>query len=126
MTSFINLTTYLASDEQRNLGVLDVDGNVASALTEYLSFHSAPQKGEMLSKANAISDIAFKLSLEYRTPNVLINAKSFFLPTLVSALQKKGLVPFYTFAQRSMIVKGGTVMDKAYVHKALVECSPEL
>lgn len=125
MTNFINLTTYLASDEQRNLGVLDVDGNVATALTEYLGFNSVPHKGEMLAKANAIADIAFKLSIDYRTKNVLINAKSFFLPTLVCALQKKGLVPFYTFAQRSMIVKDGTVMDKAYVHKAIVECTPE-
>lgn len=126
MTVYINLTTYLASDEQRELGVLDVDGYVASALTEYLSFHSAPKEGEMLEKATSIADIAFRLSIEYRTPCVLINAKSFFLPTLVSALQKKGLVPFYTFAQRSMTVKGGTVMERGYVHKAIVECTPEL
>lgn len=125
MNKFINLTTYLASDEQRKLGVIDIDGDVASALTEYLYFQSPPQKGEMLDKANAIADIAENLSSIYGTKNVLINTKAFFLPTLVLALQKRELIPFYTFAQRSLKVAAGVVVNKGYVHKAIVECTPE-
>ncbi|EOC0012467.1 hypothetical protein ACI0X9_004194, partial [Cronobacter turicensis] len=83
MTKFINLTTYLASDVQRELGVIDIDGNVATALTEFLSFPSAPEIGEMQSKAKAIADIAKNLCDKEGTTNVLINAKSFFIPTLV-------------------------------------------
>ncbi|PHM72206.1 hypothetical protein [Xenorhabdus sp. KJ12.1] len=125
MTKFINLTTYLASNEQRDMGVIDVDGNVASALTEYLVFHSPPEKGEMLEKANVIADIASNLSIEHDTSNVLINAKSFFIPTLVAALQKRGLTPFITFAQRSTRFQEGKIMSKDYVHKSLVDCTPE-
>ncbi|MDG4696039.1 hypothetical protein P7V44_07275 [Providencia sp. CRE-3FA-0001] len=126
MAKYINLTTYRASPSQRELGVIDINGNIASALSELLSFHSAPQKGEMLVKANSIADIAYNLSVENETPNVLINAKAFFIPTLVAALQSRGLVPFYTFAQRSTTVKDGTVLEKTYIHKNIVECSPEI
>ncbi|EGT5675663.1 hypothetical protein AGJ34_22100 [Cronobacter dublinensis subsp. dublinensis] len=125
MTKFINLTTYLASDVQRELGVIDIDGNVAAALTEFLSFPSAPASGEMQAKAKAIADIAKNLCDKEGTINVLINAKSFFIPTLVFALQKKGLTPFYTFAHRSTKVSDGVVLNKEYVHKALVKCIPE-
>ena len=126
MAKYINLTAYLSSDKQRALGVIDINGNIASALKELLSFHFAPEKGEMLIKANDIADIALNLSNEFQTRNVLINAKAFFIPTLVYALQKRGLVPFYTFANRTTTVKDGAVIDQGYVHKDIVECAPEI
>lgn len=125
MNKIINLTTYRASDIQRALGVIDVDGNVATALTEFLTFQSPPLEGEMLSKATSIADIAENLCAVSGTTNVLVNAKSFFLPTLVSVLEKRGLTSYYTFALRSTKVADGVVMNKEYVHKALVKCSPD-
>lgn len=125
MTDYINLTTYLASNEQRELGVIDVDGNTASALAELLAFTSPPSPGDMKCKASEIALIAKNLSIYHRTNNVLINGKSFFLPTLVAELQKNGLNPFYTFAQSSMSVSNGVVKNKTYKHKALISCAPE-
>jgi len=126
MSKYINLTAYRASEPQLAFGVIDINGNIASALKELLSFPVVPQRGEMLMKANDIADIAFNLSMEFGTSNVLINAKAFFIPTLVHALQKRGLVPFYTFANRSTTVRDGAVLEQKYVHKNIVECSPEI
>lgn len=125
MTKYVNLTTYLASNAQREMGVIDIDGNVVAALTELLSFPYVPLPGEMLEKANVIASIAINLCQKEGTKSVLINAKSFFLPTLVSALQQNGITPYYTFAQRSTKVEHGVIVSKEYSHKALVNCIPE-
>lgn len=40
----VNMTAYLASPEQREMGVIDVDQQVSHALRELLTFNTCPSE----------------------------------------------------------------------------------
>ncbi len=120
---YINLTTYKASPAQREMGVIDIDNNVVSALKDLLSFPVSPCSALMQKRAEQIAEIAATLSSEHHTINVLIHAKMYFVPSLVSALTRKGLESFVTYAPKTIEVNEGKI-TRNYTHQDIVSCIP--
>lgn len=120
---FINLTTYKASPAQREMGVIDIDNNIVSALKDLLLFPVSPCSALMQKRAEQIAEVAANLSTEHHTTNVLIHAKMYFVPSLVSALTRKGLKSFVTYASKTVEVNEGKITRK-YTHQGIVSCVP--
>ncbi|QAS68377.1 hypothetical protein [Klebsiella michiganensis] len=74
----VNMTAYLASPEQREMGVIDVDQQVSHALRELLTFNTCPSEDVMTDKAKEFAEIATSLCNKYKADGVLVYAKTFF------------------------------------------------
>lgn len=116
----VNMTAYLASPEQREMGVIDVDHQVSHALRELLTFNTCPSEDVMTDKAKEFAEIATSLCNKYKADGVLVYAKTFFMPVLVSALSARGIVSYVTYAPKVTSVDNSGSVSRNYKHVDLV------
>ncbi|MCW7549988.1 hypothetical protein OO184_19115 [Photorhabdus sp. APURE] len=116
----INMTAYLASDEQREMGVIDVEQHISHAIREKLSFTFCPSVEEMTLRANELADIAVALCEKYKADGVLVYAKTFFMHILISAIYSRGIAPYVTYAPKVTVVGRGGNINRKYKHANLV------
>lgn len=119
----VNLTAYKASDAQREMGVIDVERQTSQFIREKLSFNDCPTVHLMQQRADELADLALLLCSRYKAEGVLVYAKTYFMPTLISALSERGIKAFATYAPKSIICEQGK-MSSRYTHSNLVCCSP--
>ena len=74
----VNMTAYLASPEQREMGVIDVDQQVSHALRELLTFNTCPSEDVMTDKAKEFAEIATSLCNKYKADGVLVLCQNLF------------------------------------------------
>ncbi|TDB44271.1 hypothetical protein [Photorhabdus luminescens] len=116
----VNMTAYLASDEQREMGVIDVEQHISHAIREKLSFASCPSVEEMTLRANELADIAVALCEKYKADGVLVYAKTFFMHILISAISSRGIAPYVTYAPKVTVVGREGNINRTYKHANLV------
>ncbi|HAT2864343.1 TPA: hypothetical protein I8376_004255 [Citrobacter freundii] len=116
----VNMTAYLASPEQREMGVIDVDQQVSHALRELLTFNTCPSEDVMTDKAKEFAEIATSLCNKYKVDGVLVYAKTYFMPVLVSALRARGIVSYVTYAPKVTSVDNSGSVSRNYKHVDLV------
>ena len=121
----VNMTAYLASASQRELGVIDVEQDVSHAIREKLMFLSCPSVELMQLRANELADIAENLCARYDTECVLVYAKTFFLHILVSTLHQRGIRSYATYAPKVVTFEKGEV-NRKYTHTDLICCVPSV
>ncbi|EKH6496423.1 MULTISPECIES: hypothetical protein [Enterobacterales] len=121
--SIVNLTAYKASDAQREMGVIDVERDISQIIREKLSFNDCPTVSLMQQRADELADIALLLCSRHQAEGVLVYAKTYFMPTLITALSERGITAFATYAPKSIVCEQGQ-MSSRYTHSNLVCCSP--
>lgn len=116
----VNMTAYLASPEQREMGVIDVEQQISHALRELLTFNSCPSAEVMADRANEFADLAKSLCAKYKADGVLVYAKTFFMPVLVSALTARQIVSYVTYAPKVTSIDTNGSVNRNYKHVDLV------
>lgn len=89
----VNLTQHMAAPEQ---GLTDLSGEAREKLLALLDFRILPSQAEILSRAEALADLAEAAG----TRSAMIGGALFLMGPLEAALRAKGIEAFYAFSTR--------------------------
>lgn len=99
MERIINLTQHPATPEQKEAGVLDLEGESLLMLQELLTFNDIPTEKELMLQSSQIALIA-----KSRLANkAMIGGAPFFMVFMHMALLREGITPVYAFSRRESI-----------------------
>lgn len=120
--AIINLTIHMATEDQRQAGVQDLDASLRPTLHEVLDFKELPDIGELESRAMRVIGLLadqLKGASPLRGAMVMIGGMPAFMPPLQKALQSRGVVVGYAFSTRDCVeepMSDGSV-KKTYVFR---------
>lgn len=95
----LNLTGYLATEEQKDAGVLEVSEADRLKLRELLRFRTLPTGEEIQERVKAMANIA----KTYSATDVMIAGPSFLMSQLEPELVLEGFRPMYSFSQYTSV-----------------------
>lgn len=116
----INLTQHIATPEQVEAGVIDLQGEDLTQLKKLLNFVGMPTNGDIHDRAFDIARIADQSGAEA----AMIGGAPYLMPHLQKALQARGIAVFYAFSERvsvERVVDGVVVKTNEFKHVGFVE-----
>ena len=116
----INLTQHIATPEQIEAGVIDLQGEDLTQLKKLLNFVGMPTNGDIHDRAFDIARIADQSGAEA----AMIGGAPYLMPHLQKALQARGIAVFYAFSERvsvERVVDGVVVKTNEFKHVGFVE-----
>jgi hypothetical protein len=126
MATIINATQHNATQDQKAVGVFDLETERQRELQKLLTFDTLPTAREVQIRAEKIKKLIDVVSREQKTQHVMIAGAPFLLPLLQRELQKDGYTVLYAFSERvSVEVEKDGVVTKTNVfkHVGFVEVS---
>jgi len=106
----LNLTQHPATSDQIEAGVIEPKDK--EKVRELLTFNELPSYEEVMSKAQALADIA----VEHGVTKAMIGGALFFMTPLAAILRCRGVTPLFSFTKRMVeekVLEDGTVEKKA-------------
>ena len=107
----MNLTQHPATDVQRVLGVVDMDGDDLIALRRALTFESIPTRDNIVARATRIVYLACanRLVLERgdQPRAAMIGGAGYLMSALEARLSARGIEPLHAFTLREVIETTG-------------------
>lgn len=106
----LNLTQHPATPDQIEAGVIEPKDK--EKVRELLTFNELPSYEEIMSKAQALADIA----VEHGVTKAIIGGALFFMTPLAAILRCRGVTPLFSFTKRVVeekVLEDGTVEKKA-------------
>ena len=98
MRKIVNLTGFKTSDNQKDLGVIDLSEENREEVLKLQSFREIPKKRDVRKRAEQILEIAL---LSYEEGGYfLIGGPSFLLPPLVEVLKEVFYIPLFCVTKR--------------------------
>jgi len=116
----INLTQHIATPEQVEAGVIDLQGEDLTQLKKLLNFVGMPTNGDIHDRAFDIARIADQSGADA----AMIGGAPYLMPHLQKALQARGIAVFYAFSERvsvERVVDGVVVKTNEFKHVGFVE-----
>ena len=104
--AIINLTLHMATEDQRQAGVQDLDVDLRPALHEVLDFKVLPDVEELESRAKRVIGLLadqLKGVSALRGAMVMIGGMPAFMPPLQEALLSRGVIVGYAFSTRDCV-----------------------
>ena len=92
MDKILNLTQHVATDEQRDAGVMEPADK--AAIQTLLTFRGLPEREEIARRAAALAEQA----REYET--AMIGGAPYLMGPLEQALRARGVAPVYAYSER--------------------------
>lgn len=95
----LNLTQHIATPEQKEAGVVDLLEDQRQQLAELLTFNRLPTAADLVSRAEAVADIAMAFDMERDQGPIraMIGGAPYFMGFLECALGAVGITPVYAF-----------------------------
>ena len=92
----LNLTQHPSTPEQREAGVIDLQGDTATYLRQLLTFDKIQDTNFVEARAMEIAEIAVRLDIYH----VMIGGEPFLMAPLEKALRFLGRTPMYAFSKQ--------------------------
>ena len=108
MEYILNMTQHAPNDEQREAGLIEMDAVTQQKIRDLLTFDEMPTAMEVSDRAEALAQMAWDIGIE----TVHIGGAPFLMPTLVEALEMKGMQPVFSFSKRIVEEKDGVKKSK--------------
>jgi hypothetical protein len=97
----LNLTQHVATEDQRQAGVVDLRSEVKADVVGMLTFNDIPTVELLWRRAESIAQIA----KDEGYTEAMIGGAPFFMGPLEQALIKRGITPLYAFSRRESVDK---------------------
>lgn len=128
----LNLTQHTATPEQIEDGVVDLQGETREKVLSLLNFEQFPKRHDMLVRAEALARIAESAprNTDRDGPGfsaVMIGGAPFFTPTLVSVLDRHGIMALCAFSKRESVEEqtpDGVRKVSVFRHLGFVDARP--
>ncbi|TXM53772.1 hypothetical protein FT666_15975 [Providencia rettgeri] len=121
MNNIINMTTYAASEDQKNFGVIDLTQDENEKLRMLLRVTNTERK-DLLNQANSIALFAEFLSVKYKTNKCLIGGKSFLIPFITKSMRDLDIETYMTNVKQVTTFVNGEIL-KRQRHCGVINCS---
>lgn len=92
----INLTQHLATHEQLEAGVIDLEYNTSLKLKKLITFDTLPSQHDLSERAKFVAMLAHSTGAK----KAMIGGAPFFMSHLEKALKEQGITPYYAFSER--------------------------
>lgn len=117
--SILNLTQHAATPDQVSAGV--VEPSDKKAVGSLLTFHSAPDKGELSRRSDSLTAMAVNAGVT----TAMIGGAPYLMAPLEKALKAAGIMPVYSFSERRSSEQtqpdGSVQKVNIFVHTGWVE-----
>lgn len=128
----LNLTKDLATQQQKDSGVVDLPGHVREDLIELLDFDEPPTREEIEARAHDIAELACYNCLagddgdDPMPSKALIGGEPYLMSTLERELFSRRIQPVYAFkkcvtVEEASLPEGWTSLNLLYQHVGFVE-----
>lgn len=94
-----NATQHAATQEQVNVGVVDLPAEDRELLANFLTFEEIPTRDLLTTRALEVTVLLRKHGAEA----AMIGGAPFFMGTLEAALKESGITPLYAFSRRESV-----------------------
>jgi len=117
----LNITQHNATPDQKKAGVVDLAEEDRKIVSDLLTFDTVPTIEEMARRATKLADVCKR----YGAKRAMIGGAPFFMSTLETILESRGIKPCYAFSKRVVVEEtqedGSVVKKNIFRHEGFVE-----